>query len=455
MGQSKSESEAHVAVIAFPFGSHAAQILNLTRRLAASAPEVTFSFFSTAKSNKAVSGSTGGAENIKFYDVHHGVPENHSFSGNPLEEIDLFIKATPGNFIEAIHKAVEESDRKITCLTNDSFMWMGVDIAQTLQVPCVSVWAPGASSLCAHLYTDILRQNIGVGANAKYDEYLTFIPAMEKVRAGDLPDEILKGNLDSLFARLLHKAAQVMPQADVVVINSFEELEQDIVDHLKTKFQTCLTVGPFTIVAPSISDQHDPHGCLPWLDAQPKPSSVAYISFGTMATPPPQELKALAEGIEASGVPFLWSLKDSVKLHLPHGFLERTSERGKVVPWTPQSRLLRHPAVGVIVTHCGWNSIMESIMGAVPIVYRPFFGDHMLISRFVSDIWKIGVSAGDVVFTKDGVVNALDTILHKEEGKRIRESVGMWKLKATQVVGDSGSTTHNLDKLLKIVTARN
>ncbi|KAF9615917.1 hypothetical protein IFM89_027163 [Coptis chinensis] len=215
----------------------------------------------------------------------------------------------------------------------------------------------------------------------------------------------------------------------------------------------CVALGPLTLASPSKSDANDPYGCLPWLDSQ-KSASVAYVSFGTSATPPPHELAALAEGLEASGIPFLWSLKDRVKVHLPEGFLERTSKRGKVVPWTPQWKVLDHSAVGVNVTHCGWNSVLESIMGGVPIIFRPFFGDHMLIGRFVSDIWEIGVNAGDGVFSKQGTLDALEIILCKEKGKKMRQKVEALKQIARRAVGPEGSTTKNFNTLLEIVTRR-
>ena len=79
---------------------------------------------------------------------------------------------------------------------------------------------------------------------------------------------------------------------------------------------------------------------------------MAYVSFGTVVTPPPHEIVAVAEALEASGFPFLWSLKEHLKDLLPRGFLERTSENGKVVAWAPQTEVLGHGSVGVFVTHC-------------------------------------------------------------------------------------------------------
>ena len=137
----------------------------------------------------------------------------------------------------------------------------------------------------------------------------------------------------------------MLSRATAVATNSFEELEPTIVtDNLKTKLQKILPVGPFELLSPPpppllISDVN---GCLPWLDNK-KEASVAYIGFGSIVTPPPNEIVALAEALEATGTPFLWSLKEYAMDNLPKGFLERTkAAQGKVVSWVPQPQVLAH-----------------------------------------------------------------------------------------------------------------
>lgn len=150
----------HVVVITFPFGSHPPQILNFIRSLAATAPDITFSFLGTAKSNTSLFGPSytcNGFDNIKAYDVEDGIPENYVPSGNILEEIGFFIKAMPGSFKKAIEKAVSDTKKKITCVTNDAFLWMSGIIADELSVPWIPIWLAGASSFSCHFYTDLIR----------------------------------------------------------------------------------------------------------------------------------------------------------------------------------------------------------------------------------------------------------------------------------------------------------
>lgn len=288
------------------------------------------------------------------------------------------------------------------------------------------------------------------GIAGREDETLDFIPGMSAARLRDLPEGILTGNLESGFSMMLHWMGRMLPRAAAVTINSFQELNPATTDDLKSKFKQCLSVGPITQLAPQ-THEPDQTGCLSWLDLL-KPCSVVYVSFGTVIALPPDELAALAKGLEASGASFIWSLKERLTGQLPEGFLDATRGRGMVVPWAPQSQVLEHPAIGAFVTHGGWNSVLESITGGVPMICRPFFGDQRQNGRMVSDVWGIGVMIEGGVLTKDGVVKAVDLILGKgEEGRKTREKVWLLKEMAEKAVGPNGSSSKNLDFLVHII----
>ncbi|KAL3535342.1 hypothetical protein ACH5RR_003803 [Cinchona calisaya] len=461
MAKNSTSSQRHVAVLAFPFASHAGLLLGLIKRLAKAAPNVSFSFFSTAKSNSSLFSSTKrdddngeNSNNIKAYDVPDGVPDGYVFGGRPTEDIDLFLKVAPENFKTALEAAERDVGKRVGCIVADAFLWFSGEIAEENGVCWVPVWTSAAGSLSVHFYTELIRQTVGTVDDmaGREDELVKFIPGFSEVRLGDLPSGIVSGNLESPFSIMLYKMGQILPRANALPINSFEELDPPINEDLKSKFKNVLNVGPSNLTSPPpLANTSDVHGCIPWLDRQ-KPGSVVYIGFGTVATPPPHELNALAEALETSNTPFLWSLKDSFISSLPGGFLERTSEVGKIVPWAPQVQVLAHASVGVFINHSGWNSVLESIAAGVPIICRPFFGDHQLNSWMVEKVYQIGLRIEGGSFTKDATMRALELVLSSEKGKRLKEQILIYKELALKAVGPNGSSTKNLEILVELIT---
>ncbi|MQL82875.1 hypothetical protein Taro_015365 [Colocasia esculenta] len=459
----QQQEEAHVAVLAFPFGTHAAPLHALARGLAAAAPLVWFSFFNSAKSNASLLQGGDAPPNLKFYDVSDGLTAGFAVNPrNPEEEIELFMQVTPGNFRDGIEKAVRSaSGASISCVVSDAFLWFAGDLAREMGagVPWVPLWTGGIRSLSAHIYTDALRTIVGVGEEGgavmatKADTELGFLPGMSGTRVRDLPEGIVFGNLSSVFARLLHRMGQELPLATAVVLNTFDVLDPAINDDLRAKFKACHLVGPLNLLLPP--PQHpeldsDPSGCLRWLDKLPR-GAVAYVSFGTVMSPPPGELAELAEGLESCGAPFLWSLKEKLRARLPAGFLERTQARGLVVAWAPQPLVLAHPATGAFMTHCGWNSVMESLAGGVPMVCRPFLGDQRLNARTVASLWRVGVEFEAGKMTRDGVVGALGAVLGSEEGRKMRERACALGEAAREAVQQGGSSAEALQAVVKVI----
>ncbi|OMO62232.1 UDP-glucuronosyl/UDP-glucosyltransferase [Corchorus olitorius] len=416
-----TNSEPHVAVLNFPFGTHAAPLLTIINRLAMACPNTLFTFFNIAQSNNSLFSSQQTQPNIQAYNVPDGVPDGYVFAGKPQEDIELFMKAAQENLKKGVEVAVAESGRKLSCLVTDAFFWFGKEMAMEY------------------------------GTVGREDETLNFIPGMSDIRILDLPEGIISGNLDSIFSRMLHRMGQVLPEAAAVMINSFEEVDPVITNDLKSKLKRFLPVGPLSLSAPPPAAVDDSYGCLAWLDKQ-KPATVAYIGFGSVAIPPPNELVALAEALEASRVPFIWSLRDKARVHLPNGFIERAN--GIVVPWAPQPQVLAHAAVGVFFSHCGFGSVQESITGGVPMIGRPFFGDHKLNARMIEVVWEIGVIVKGGIFTKNGIMSCLDLVLAQEKGKQMRENLKALKELAQGAVGPQGSSARNFKALLDLICSK-
>ncbi|CAN1188698.1 UDP-glucose iridoid glucosyltransferase, partial [Linum perenne] len=156
-----------------------------------------------------------------------------------------------------------------------------------------------------------------------------------------------------------------------------------------------------------------------FLDIQP-PNSVLYISFGSIAVHTRDEFDAMAWGIANSGHRFLWVVRPDASL-LPDGFSEATRERGKVVKWAPQKKVLSHEAVRGFWTHSGWNSTIEATAKGVPMMCRPWFADQPVNARQVTEVWGIGIEVEKDMGGKEGVEKLIRRLMVEEEGEGIRK----------------------------------
>ncbi|ERN02494.1 hypothetical protein AMTRI_Chr05g68340 [Amborella trichopoda] len=194
-------------------------------------------------------------------------------------------------------------------------------------------------------------------------------------------------------------------------------------------FALTLTYGRKTRATRTGDEQCDPADCLSWLDERPD-SSVVYVSFGSLAALPTEQMEEVADALRSSKRPFLWVVKAPYAHQkggnsLPEGFMEATSKQGLVVPWCPQLDILAHRAVGCFVTHCGWNSILEALSQGVPMVAVPQWSDQQTNSKFVSDVWKTGmhVEISNKGFVLRGELERfIREVMEGERGAHIREN---------------------------------
>nr|GMD47980.1 zeatin O-xylosyltransferase-like [Ipomoea batatas] len=217
-----------------------------------------------------------------------------------------------------------------------------------------------------------------------------------------------------------------------------------------------------------ISSNHHNHPCLAWLDQQPQ-NSVLFVSFGTMTSMSDEEVRELAMGLELSKHRFLWVLRDADKgnifsgksrriIELPEGFEERVKGVGLVVrDWAPQPEILSHRATGGFMSHCGWNSCMESITLGVPMAAWPMHSDQPMNSFLVAKILKTGLivrewaKRGEVVKSW-AIENVVRRLMGSEEGDEIRkraQELGETIRKSAQ---EGGVSRMELDSFIAHIT---
>lgn len=189
---------------------------------------------------------------------------------------------------------------------------------------------------------------------------------------------------------------------------------------------------------------YDPNtdACMNWLNERPD-SSVAYVSFGSIAELRREQFEEIAWGLKNSNVYFLFVVRSKEQFKLPKDFLDETSEKGLVLSWCPQLKVLEHKALGCFVTHCGWNSTLEALSFGVPVVAMPQWSDQITNAKFIEDTWGNGVKArtndGGLI-TREEVEYLLKEVMDGEKGKEIRNNAAKWKKLARCAVDEGGSS---------------
>jgi UDP:flavonoid glycosyltransferase YjiC (YdhE family) len=126
---------------------------------------------------------------------------------------------------------------------------------------------------------------------------------------------------------------------------------------------------------------------------------------------------------------------------LPAEFDAETKERGFISNWCPQEKILRHPSIGGFLTHCGWNSILESIGGGVPMICWPAFAEQPTNCWFSCNKWGIGMEIEDV--NRGEEEKLVRELMAGDKGKEMKKRAMERKKLAEEATIPNGSSYKN------------
>lgn len=350
----------------------------------------------------------------------------------------------------------------VVALVVDVFAHDALDLAKELNLMSY-IYLPQAAMILS-LYLKSSKIDEILSSENRDPEEPIEIPGCVPIHSKDLPLPFqFRSGIG--YKKFLQRAKRFhIP--DGVLINSFIELESGAVRALKEQIKgkpMIYPVGPIT-QSGSIGQENGLE-CLTWLDNQ-QPKSVLYVSFGSGGTLSQDQLNELAFGLELSGQNFLWVLRapnsvasaaylgdgieDPLKF-LPNGFLERTKAQGLVVPsWAPQVQVLAHSSTGGFLCHCGWNSVLESVVHGVPILTWPLFAEQSLNAAMLSDGLKVALrpkaSKGGLV-EREEIAKVVRGLMEGEEGKEIYKRMEHLKIVAANAIKEDGSSTKALSEV--------
>jgi hypothetical protein len=417
------------------------------------------------------------------------LPISNSLHVINLPECSLPPNSDPGAATSALLEAqkpnVKQAVSNLTTVTEngvlaafvvDMFCTTMIDVAKEFFVPTLVFFTSGVAFLGLSLHLHTLRERDNVDSTQLLQLTELAVPSFANlVPSKSLPSAVLRKEWESFMMDFW----KGLKNADGFIVNSFEKLESHAVHSFLSDPSLAVfpiyPVGPLLNPEPKIKGSTDSDDIIKWLDNQP-PSSVVFLCFGSMGYFDEDQVKEIACAIESSGARFIWSLRkpppkgsmnpptdytlfDLCSI-LPEGFLDRTAEIGRVIGWSPQTKILAHPATGGFASHCGWNSILESIYFGVPFATWPLYAEQQTNAFELVCELKMGVeialdyrvefnSGPNYLVTADkierGITNVLDT-----DGD-VRKNVKEMSEKSRKTLLEGGSSYTYLGRLIDYI----
>ncbi|KAF7847060.1 hypothetical protein BT93_L3399 [Corymbia citriodora subsp. variegata] len=466
---STQRRQPHVLIFPFMAQGHTLPLLDLSKALLRKNIRVTI--ITTPSNAKLIIQHLPNSPIIHVIEIPfpsngYGLPKGCE-NTSQLPSMDLhfaFLNATKQlqKPFEDVLALMSASDAGIPlCVISDFFLGWTLESCQAFGVPRLvfhgmSVLAMAISkSLCQHLPH--------LKPSASQNPSSLDLPGMKipfDLAISDVPEPIRNLDLNDPACQFLCELAEADVSSWGVVVNSFEELERSHISSFESFYHNgakAWCVGPLFLC----DDDKKPGDCeklsdcnlakhgtsaMQWLNEQVTLASVLYVSFGTQADVADTQLDEIAFALKESGVPFIWVVR-STTWCVPKDVEEgMKSGKGLIVrEWVDQRQILGHKSIGGFLSHCGWNSVLESISVGVPILAWPMIAEQPLNAKLV--VTGLGAGIG-VCVPREEVCDGVRELMVGERGRRARERAQALGRQARRAVKEGGSSHETLNKLI-------
>ncbi|KAJ4801445.1 Glycosyltransferase [Rhynchospora pubera] len=451
----------HVLMITFPNQGHVNLMLRLAKRVADKGILVTFtttsdaghqiiSLFDVVPDDDGVPVGSGRLR-FEFLDINWGPTIGVNLD---LDERMLHMNtAGPAAFASLIKNQLR-AGRPVTYIVNNPFLPWAVNVATDLGIPCAVLWVQSCAVFSTYYQYHHCLGEFPSETNHNNSVCLPGIPTMTPE---EIPSFLLPSGPFKPISNAILEQFHIIDKVSKVFVNSYTELEPEVTAAI-AKYVNLIPVGP--LVEPDNESRSTLRGdlikaaddCLEWLDTQ-APKSVIYISIGSIVSLTKEEMAMMAHELMTSGRPFLWVVRPDCRELLPQGFLEEVKGKGMVVGWSPQNSVLNHSSVCCFLTHCGWNSTLETLTAGVPVIAYPQWGDQVTNAKFLVDIYKVGVKLKAPV-ERNALHAAIESVMDGPNAKAIKEHAAKWKEATKMALAKGGSLDRNIQSFVDEVKKR-
>ncbi|XP_006853266.2 7-deoxyloganetin glucosyltransferase [Amborella trichopoda] len=467
--ESTRVEKPHALCFPIPAQGHINSMMHLAKLLHARGFYITF--VNTEFNHDRLTRS-GGAMELKYLEdfklewIPGGFPPDDGRNRDPVSFFDATMKYLLSPFRDLVSKLNDSIQvPRLTCIISDvEFTQM---VAEELGISWICLVAFQEMLSRMQFYNSCEESQLSpyenFMTNGDLDAVVDWIPGFPNIRLRDLPSFIRTTNLNDPMLQMCVVESPFSLKSQAIILNTFEELEKPVLDAMRERIRCPIyPIGPFASFSQSESNDHlqlvsmslwKEDACEEWLnDKQPK--SVVYVSFGSTTVLTPSQLNEFAWGLANSQRPFIWIIREDLVIEesaaLEKAFVKATKERGLILSWCNQMKVLSHHAIGGFLTHNGWNSTIESICNGVPMICWPFFADQQTNCRYVCKEWGLGMEINNDV-KREEVETLVRELMEGEKGKEMQLKAKKWKKMSKNAVQFGGSSYNNLERLIKQV----
>ncbi|XP_009604519.1 7-deoxyloganetin glucosyltransferase-like [Nicotiana tomentosiformis] len=472
----KKAQKPHAVCIPFPSQGHINPMLKISILVHSKGFHITF--VNSEYNHKRFLKSRGHSSLEVFQDfVFETIPDGlPPIDADTTQHIPSLCFSTKENclapFKELLIKINSSNDvPPVTCIIFDGIMTFAVLAAQEIGVPSVSFRTTNACSFMCNKHLPLLIEkgilplkDANDITNGYLDTVIDCIPSMKNLRLREFPSQIRTTDINDKLLNFIMGETEGASKASAIIFHTFDSLEFNVLRDLSLICPPLYTIGPLHLLTDQLPENNlkflranlwkEDEDCLQWLNSKEE-KSVVYVNFGSITVLTKTQLMEFAWGLANSKKNFFWVIRSDAVIGddsamLPNDFVKETKERGLISRWCCQEQVLKHSSIGVFLTHCGWNSVMESIGIGVPMICWPFFADQHINCRYVCCEWGVGLEIGKNV-KRDEVEKIVREVMDGEKGKKVKKKASEWKKLAEEATGLEGSSSLNLDKLVKDV----
>ncbi|XP_071689826.1 UDP-glycosyltransferase 87A1-like [Rutidosis leptorrhynchoides] len=428
----------HVVVMPYPGRGHLNPLINLCNLLSTHCNRTTlFTIILTQEWLTIIESDPNPLTNIQFLTIPNVIPSEINRGTDP---IGFFISAQ-NNMEAPFVQLLDQIEQSVNLIIADATLKWTIDVANRRNIPVAAYWPMSASMFTMWYHVDLLKkhQHVYVDLSERGEEYIDYIPGLSPMKVADFP--VVDRGLHDILPDLV----SVSKKAQSLLLATIYELEPEAVDAIKHKFKIPVyTVGsniPNVRLQPTVPLNE--HSYISWLDSKP-PRSVLYVSLGSYLSVSSTQMDELLAGLKQSEVNFLWVARGEASQ-----LSTNSGSNGLVVQWCDQLRVLSHSSIGGFLTHCGWNSVKESVFSGVPMLTFPITGEQIINSKVIVDDWKNGikVKSGRNVVKSDEIVAVVKRLMNSSsvEMKEIMERVKKLEVVCRESNVEGGSVTKDID----------